>query len=313
MTMNQALSTLARLHTNGFQPGLTELMAWQRLPLQLPLPRPRQARGAWTGQQRSRRLGRGMEYAESRHYQPGDDIRAIDWRVTARSGKTHTKLYQEEKEQPVYLMVDYSPTMLFGSQLLFKSVQAAHAAAALAWGTAQRGDRVGGLIFSADQHAELRPQSRRRGVMHLLQALVELHPHNRQESATADLLTRQLQRVLHMARPGTDIVLFSDFQGLTDSAQQLLRGLARHHRVSALILSDPLEQQLPVAGSLPVTDGHQHLNWSGGAMFRQQYEQHNADRLQERVSQLTRCGVQTLVISAALPLAEQWVTAGGRL
>jgi uncharacterized protein (DUF58 family) len=101
--------------------------------------------------------GRGMEFDEARHYQPGDDIRTIDWRVTARTGKTHTKLYREEKERPVFLLVDLSNSLHFGTQLLFKSVQAAHLASLIAWVATQRGDRIGGLVINNRQHLEFKP------------------------------------------------------------------------------------------------------------------------------------------------------------
>ena len=92
--------------------------------------------------------GRGIDFSEVRIYQPGDDIRNIDWRVTARTNKPHTKLYREERERPVYIVVDQCQSMFFGSKKTFKSVTAARAAANLAWGTIDNGDRVGGLVFS---------------------------------------------------------------------------------------------------------------------------------------------------------------------
>ena len=96
--------------------------------------------------------GRGMEFDEARHYQPGDDIRAIDWRVTARTGTTHTKLYREEKERPIFILADLSENMRFGTQLLYKSVQAAHLASLIAWAAKERGDRIGGLVFNQTSH-----------------------------------------------------------------------------------------------------------------------------------------------------------------
>ena len=110
----------------------------------------------------SRQKGRGMEFDEARHYLPGDDIRAIDWRVTARTGKTHTKIYREERERPVFILCDLTASMQFGSQLLLKSVQAAHIAALLSWAAAARGDKVGALIFNDGMHRECKPLSRQR-------------------------------------------------------------------------------------------------------------------------------------------------------
>jgi uncharacterized protein (DUF58 family) len=116
-----------------------------------------------------------MEFDEVRHYQTGDDIRAIDWRVTARTGKTHTKLFREELERPVLIATDLSASMHFGSQLLFKSVQAAHLASLVAWHAKNRGDRLGGIVFNQHEHLELKPRSRKEGVLHYLHALTAMH------------------------------------------------------------------------------------------------------------------------------------------
>jgi len=108
------------------------------------------SRSSIDGSSRSALRGRGMEFSEVRHYQPGDDIRNIDWRVTARTQETYTKLFQEEKERPVYLLVDQRQPMFFGSKLQFKSVLAAKAAAAIAWTAFANRDRLGAIIWSAN-------------------------------------------------------------------------------------------------------------------------------------------------------------------
>ena len=119
--------------------------------------------------------GRGMEYHESRPYQPGDDIRAIDWRVTARSGRTHTKVYREERERPVLLWLDLTRSMFFGTQTCFKSVLASKLAALLAWSSVQHGDRLGYLFFSEQQHVEIRPARGKHTALQFIQQLVA-HP-----------------------------------------------------------------------------------------------------------------------------------------
>jgi len=111
-------------YTTGVDVQLSELLSYKqhgKLSLHAKsLPATRQLSGNYLANIK----GRGMEFAEVRHYQPGDDVRAIDWAVTARTGKAHTKLFQEEKERPVFLLVDLSDSMIFGSQFVFKSVQA---------------------------------------------------------------------------------------------------------------------------------------------------------------------------------------------
>ena len=129
------------------------------------------ARSAITGVHASRFRGRGMDYQESRVYQSGDDIRSMDWRVTARTGRAHVKLYQEERERPVVVMVDLGPGMFFATRGAFKSVIAARAAALIGWAAIQNGDRIGALLFNGGHH-EIRPQGGQRGVLRLIRELV---------------------------------------------------------------------------------------------------------------------------------------------
>lgn len=121
----------------------------------------------------SRRLGRGLDFAEVREYQPGDDVRMIDWKVTARSGKAHTKLFVEERERPVLLVVDFRAGMRFGTRGMYKSVLAARLAALLGWCAVASHDRVGGFVFTDDWHDEIRPTAGRRGLMSLFRAIAQ--------------------------------------------------------------------------------------------------------------------------------------------
>jgi len=139
--------------------------------------RSRVARSALAGAHRSRFHGRGMDYRESRHYQPGDDIRNMDWRMTARGGHAHVKVFDEERERPVVVLVDFGATMFFASQGVFKSVQAARLAALIGWSAIGHGDRIGALLFTdaGDRglHQEVSPAGGRRGQMRLIRALVQ--------------------------------------------------------------------------------------------------------------------------------------------
>ena len=119
---------------------------------------PRRVRALTSGAYLSPFKGRGMEFDEVRPYTQGDDVRSIDWRVTARSGKPHTKLFREERERAVLLWIDLRPAMFFATRGAFKAVRAAQAAALLGWNTLQRGDRLGALIFDERHHDELRPR-----------------------------------------------------------------------------------------------------------------------------------------------------------
>ena len=190
--------------------------------------------------------GRGMEFDETRLYTPGDDARHMDWRVTARTGKAHTKLFREERERPVFLSVDARAPMFFATRGVFKYVQAARLAALTAWSAQRHGDRVGGQVFTEAGGVELKPEHGRRAVLHLLQKLVEAEPSN--GAAASPGLDQALARLVHHARPGSLVFVFSDFRGLGTAGEFSLLRLRRHCDVILVFLYDPLESQLPTSG-----------------------------------------------------------------
>ncbi|MFQ6004693.1 MAG: DUF58 domain-containing protein [Woeseia sp.] len=205
-----------------------------------------------TGAYVSHFRGRGMEFDESRPYQPGDDPRNIDWRVTARSTEAYTKLFREERERPVLVVVDLRRNMHFATQGSFKSVLAGRAAALVSWAAHHRGDRLGGLIFGDTTHRELKPRLGRQAALRYLHELV-IHPDWATDSdAPADDLEQPLTRAMaalrRVARPGSLAVIISDFVAFSRAAQAYLAGVARHNAVLAVFASDPLEQELPPPG-----------------------------------------------------------------
>ena len=205
--------------------------------------------------------GRGMEFSESRPYQQGDDIRNLDWRVTARTGKPHTKVFCEERERPVFLWVDYRAPMFFATRGLYKSVMAARLAALIGWTADHRGDRIGGLIFSDDAHHELKPGRGRRAVLRLIDALAH-HPAWQERSTTATdpaTVKGALARLRRLARPGSLIFLLSDFRGLDADAVSHLVSISRHNDCVLVPLTDPLEQRLPPPGRYRITDGDRQM------------------------------------------------------
>lgn len=220
--------------------------------LRLPMRQP--AASALAGAYRSRFRGRGVDFLESRNYQPGDDIRNMDWRVTARTGKAHTKVFQEERERPVLMVLDGSPSLYFGTRCRLKSVAAGQLAAAVAWSAVRRGDRIGGFLFAPGQHRELRPAGGRRGAMRVIQSLVDwLQPATDEQPAT--LLSAALERVRHAARPGSLIVIISDFFSLNEDCNRHLSRLRKHNDVIGCQVLDRSESELP-DGRYPISDGH---------------------------------------------------------
>lgn len=205
--------------------------------------------------------GRGMEFDESRPYQAGDDIRNIDWRVTARSGKTHTKLFREERERQVFVWVDLRASMFFATRGMYKSVIAARMAGLLAWSAIHHGDRVGGVIFSDDNHHELKPKRGKGGALRLINQLVRHpawdHTDSVKRDPTAGL--RSLVRLRRVARPGSLIFLLSDFRNLDEKMESQLVLLSRHTDIVMIFIYDQLQQALPAAGLYRVSNGQQEL------------------------------------------------------
>lgn len=250
---------------------------------------PRPARASHGNNYLSQFKGRGMVFAETRLYQPGDDVRRMDWRVTARTDKPHSKLFQEERERPLFIAVDYSPTMNFATRGVFKTVQAAKLAALLAWAAQQRGDRVGGQIFSDQGCQEFKPNTGKAVLLRFFNALVQPNF----ASPSDNTLERALSRLQHHARPGSQVFVISDFRGLDSDAENHLALLARHCEVVLLQIHDPLEMQLPSSGRYRFTDGLRDVIVDGHDQLRlESYRQRFLLR-QDRLRHLSeRFGIQ---------------------
>ncbi len=222
------------------------------------------------GQYVSRLRGRGMEFEESRPYQPGDDVRNMDWRVTARTGKAYSKVFREERERPVLLSVDARASMWFATRGRFKFAQAQRLAALLGWTAMQGGDRVGGEVFNDQQHVELRPRRGKHSVLHLLNLLAAQM--QSEQMFTGFSMQAVFKRMRHMAHPGSLVVFISDFRGFDEASEQQLARIARHNDVVLLHVYDWLEQQLPDSGFYLLGDGQRRLTLNAGkAALREQY------------------------------------------
>jgi uncharacterized protein (DUF58 family) len=210
----------------------------------------------------SRFKGRGMEFNEARLYQPGDDIRSIDWRVTARTGKTHTKVFREERERPVFISLDNRLTMHFATRGVFKSVLSAKLSGLLAWAAEYHGDRIGGQIFSEQECQELKPQNGRHAVLRFLSAIVgksdsssAINELTAKAKANAKITLEQvLARLTQHARPGSLVYIISDFRGINDQAETHIAKLSEHCEVVLIFIYDPLESSLPPKGRYRFTD-----------------------------------------------------------
>ena len=219
------------------------------------------ARARRAGGHLSRARGRGMDYQESRAYQAGDDIRAMDWRITARAVEPHTKVFHEERERPVILAVDLGPGMFFATRGALKSVQAARTAAMFGWAAVSHGDRVGALLFNGD-HRELQPRGGRAGILAVIRELVARSDARAALAAPAvsNGLNAALLRLRRLVRPGSLVILISDFYGLQEESLAHLSYLRRHSDLLAVRVLDPLERIAPPAGQYALSDGRERYH-----------------------------------------------------
>ncbi len=220
---------------------------------------PRQpSRSVLSGRHASKLRGRGLNFEEIRNYLPGDDIRTIDWKVTARLGEPHIRVYTEERDRPALVVVDQRMSMFFGSVLNLKSVTAAEAAAMAGFAILRAGDRVGGIVFGDRDMVEIRPQRSQRALNGVLKAIV-----NGNRALRADLppvanpmpIDRPLEAAARIARHDHTILVFSDFDGIGANTRRVLSGLARHNNLILIVVTDPMAQELPRDLRLVVSDG----------------------------------------------------------
>lgn len=277
-TNSAGTDAAARVH-----PELADLTALNRRAAALPGWQDR-SRARQSGVYHAAMKGRGMEYAESRPYQPGDDVRALDWRLTARSGKPHTKLFREERERPVYVLVDLRRTMAFATRGAFKSVQAARCAALVAWKTVQSGDRIGAVLLGDDGCDELAPARGTVAALRVLKRVVaRATPRAAADPPSLATATERLRRLL---KPGSIVFVFSDFRDLDDAARGALGAVARHNETLLVHCYDPFEAALPeIRAALALSDGTRRVELTLG---EREFAAAYAARFAARRAQLQR-------------------------
>lgn len=260
----------------------------------------RTARTSLFGNIRSAIRGRGLEFEEVRAYQAGDDVRTIDWRVTARSGKPFTKLFREEREKPSLIVVDQRQPMFFGSHNCFKSKLAAYLGAWLAWSGLEQGDRIGGLVIGNRERQEIRPRRSRKTIMAWLNALLVFNHALQRDSqlpSAEQSLFDALTDLRRIAKPGTTIYLIGDFHGSEHpQIREQLHAIARHCEITALFIYDVLERELPPPALYTVTNGSARVTLDSGD--RQLRDRHRAT-FEQRLQHIRK-----LFRSLAIPLIE---------
>jgi uncharacterized protein (DUF58 family) len=288
------------LHADGITPTLAELVALRSSAIgRRP---PKRGRHGVSGHALSPLRGRGMEYAESREYAIGDDARHIDWRLTARSGKPHTKLFQAERERLTLIVADTAPALYFGTRVRFKSVQAARAGAIAAWAAVRDGDRIAALRGSVKE-APVPPAAGPRGALRVLDALVRWYA---QAPADDAGLTVALDHARRLLRPGSRLVLLADPASVAEVPPQRWPALTMHNEVIVLLLSDPLERDPPQA-ALPFQSAQHRLELDlATAAQRQRWRNEFVAPIEAALAQLPARGVRVQVLSSDAP-SESWL------
>ena len=210
------------------------------------------------GRHASRLRGRGLNFEEMRHYLPGDDIRSIDWKATARTGTPHVRVFTEERDRPALLVVDQRMSMFFGSVLNMKSVTAAEAAAISAFRILGSGDRIGGIVFDDERQLEVRPRRNARSMYAFLEGIAGMNSGlhaDRQITVKPGWLNEVLGQVARIAHHDHLILVFSDFDGIDETTHRRLSGIAAHNDLILMLVHDPAALAIDSAQRMVVGDG----------------------------------------------------------
>ncbi len=223
---------------------------------------------ALSGRHATRLRGRGLNFEEMRNYLPGDDIRMIDWKATARTGTPYVRVFTEERDRQALLVVDQRMTMYFGTRLNLKSVTAAEAAAIVAFQILEAGDRVGGIVFDDERQIELVPRRSLKSVHALLQTISDfnmgLHADRAVEAAPAGL-NQVLRSVARLAHHDHLVMIFSDFSGIDETTHRHLSRLAAHNDLVLMLVFDPSAEGLSGDQQLVIGDSQMQAEVNLGA------------------------------------------------
>lgn len=251
--------------------------------------------GALAGERASRQQGRGLNFDSLRRYQAGDDVRMIDWQATARLRSPWVRLYNEERERPVFLLIDQRLDMYFGTRLQMKSVAAARLAALLAWRSWHDGDRLGCAILGDNDIAVHPCRTPRRSLMPILNDIARFNAllpgHYAQDAAQNLPLYEILQRIMPLLAPGCWLAVISDFHDLDRRSEALLARIRRRCEITAFVTLDDLHRRLPASGHLAAFYNKVHTEFPLSASLREEIRESVTDRLAAQQRRLQRLGI----------------------
>lgn len=257
-----------------------------------------------SGEHTALKKGRGMTFSEVRQYQPGDDIRHIDWRVTARTQKPHTKLFIEENERPTLVVVEQTANMFFGSKVHTKAAQALNVAAILGWVSLQQNERIGALLFNGQKHHWQAAKRKTSEWGFCLQQAIAIQNQLRQpQPANPQDWPQALKQLLLSPSANHKVFLIGDMINMTQCAAKELLQLSKKADVSAIHIYDPLEKQLPHFGWLNLTPSLQSDNWlqldSNNPKTQAAYQDLYQKQWQQTFERCSQLGIALIEVSSA--------------
>jgi uncharacterized protein (DUF58 family) len=301
--------TVENDRTPGVYVDLEELIALEHRDRRVSFLPKQPVHSLLSGRFASRMRGRGLNFEEIRNYRPGDDVRLIDWKVTARLQKPHVRVFDEERDRQVLLVVDQRLSMFFGSRLSMKSVTAARAAAIGAWRVLDVGDRVGAIVFNDSDVVEIRARRSRATVLQVLSAVVAQNRAlgvGRSLVSAPAMLNAALDHAERRALHDAAVIIVSDFDGADDVTRRMVGSMTRHNDVIALLVHDPLQSDLPPSARMTVTDGELQITLDVGRdSVRRSISQATLERLKGVFAWTQELGVPVLPLSAAEETAPQ--------
>lgn len=293
----------------GVHTSLEELLEMRYLLKGLTLFNANNRRSPLVGAHHSKLRGRGVDFDQVRVYLPGDDIRSIDWRVTARSQQVHTKLFHEEKERPVFLLVEQTKSLFLGTGQSLKSVVCTRLASLLGWAALDNNDRIGGLVFNELEQRVVRPRLTKRSLLQFINYLSQMNSQLINEPLTPVLTNNLLlafKQAKEVLRPGSLLFIIIDERSLDFASQQILQHLAIHMDIVLLPVYDPIDHELPQAGYLRFAQsGQQLMLETNNHKIRAAYTQQAIQRQQQWQELTKKIAAKLFPINTEQDLIEQ--------
>ena len=293
---------------NGVYVTLNELLKFDHLAKGFSFLPSQPVHSILSGQHGSKVRGRGMDFSEMKQYVQGDDPRSMDWKATRRTGKPYIRVFNEERDRNVWLVVSQRNSMFFGTKMMMKSVAAAHLTALSAFRVIGSGDRVGAVVYNDDTLKFFKPQRSKQGVIHILSEVVkqnqQLHASN--SDNTKDRLNEALKIVSVAAKHDDLIILIGDGRAMDEESTRYITTLSIHNDVIAALIYDPMEKVLPASGSLFLNDGKVSVDVdSNSPVFQKRFSKRMEERTERMIHLSKKHTIPLFTISTERPVLDQ--------